>query len=574
MAILSDVTCTVKVGSTALDVAEDAVTLTFDEGNSPWMTATAVVVRPADATLALLEPVAKSTIVLTFNVAGVPLALSFQVIDWGFSPDEDRVALALASSEYTLQTYAPPSNINYNTTDQGSLRGLCQKVLTKAMGKTTTVTVGSGADVALPTTRDVTNYIPGGSFETSTGLWTGIGATVTLVTGWKQFGSYSLKITPNSSSTQSWASVVVPVAAGGTYTLSAYVRVQAVQTGTPQSSARTFQAVATFQDGTAVSNVIIGRSDQAPNTGFTTTRVSMTFTVPQNATSVAVRLVNGASNFADNSIYVDGVLLVEGNGKDTNGTVMDYFDGDVTDTALYRYDWTGDAGLSTATRTALGADEDSLLWTAGTTADEFLRPVVEAAGFRLFQNETGAWLLANADYAVPGDVALRAGSNLYEGSETTSVQAEDVDGFPLNADSVIVKYSWTDYLGNERSAVDVAAPTGSTRPYVLEKDGTPFPGKGQAAYLLKRLQARTRLIETTGRPDWSARPGMGATVVLPNRPLATGYVEALTFDYATRTMALSTKGLVTTPSSAWSQLAAGVAWSASPVGGSWAAETV
>lgn len=574
MAILSDVTCTVKVNGTALDVAEDQVTLTFDEGNSPWMTATAVVVRPTDATLALLEPVAKSTVVVTFTVAGMPLALTFQVIEWGFSPEEDRVALALASSEYTLLTYAPPADVNYNVTDQGSLRGLCQKVLTKALGRTTSVTVASGADVAIPTTRDVTNYVPGGNFETATGLWTATGATVSLVTGWKQFGSYSLKITPNSSSTQSWASVIVPVSAGGTYTLSAYVRVQAVQTGTPQGAARTFQAVATFQDGTAVSNQIIGRSDQAPNTGFTTTRVSTTFTVPQNATSVAVRLVNGASNFADNSIYVDGVLLVEGDGKDTNGAVMDYFDGDVTDTNLYRYDWTGDAGLSTSTRTALGADEDSLRWAAGTTADEFLRPVVEAAGFRLFQDEKGQWLLANAEYAVTGDVAMRYGSNMYEASESTSVQAEDVDGFPLNADSVIVKYAWTDLLGRERTAIDVAAPSGSTRPYVLEKDDTPFPGKGQAAYLLKRLQARTRLIETTGRPDWSARPGMGATVVLPNRPLATGYVEALTFDYAARTMALSTKGLVTTPSSAWSQLAAGVAWSASPVGSSWAAETV
>lgn len=574
MAILSDVTCTVKVNGTALDVAEDQVSLTFDEGNSPWMTATAVVVRPADATLALLEPVAKSIVVVTFTVAGVPLVLNFQVIDWGFSPDEDRVALALASSEYTLLTYAPLADTNYSVTEQGSLRGLCQKVLTKALGKTTTVTVASGADVAIPTTRDVTNYVPGGNFETATGLWTGTGATVSLVTGWKQFGSYSLKITPNSSSTQSWASVVVPVAAGGTYTLSAYVRVQAVQTGTPQSSARTFQAVATFQDGTAVSNQIIGRSDQAANTGFTTTRVSMTFTVPQNATSVSVRLVNGASNFADNSIYVDGVLLVEGNGKDTNGTVMDYFDGDVTDTALYQYNWTGDAGLSTSTRTALGANEDSLLWVVGQTADDFLRPVVESSGFRLFQDEKGQWLLANADYAVAGDVGMRYGANLYEGSESTSVQAEDVDGFPLNADSVIVKYSWTDYRGIERTAIDVAAPTGSNRPYVLEKADTPFPGKGQAAYLLKRLQARTRLIDTTGRPDWSARPGMGATVVLPNRPLATGYVEAVTFDYAARTMTLSTKGLVTTPSSAWSQLAAGVAWSASPVGSSWAAENV
>ena len=574
MAILSDVTCTVKVNGAALDVAEDQVTLTFDEGNSPWMTATAVVVRPADATLALLEPVAKSTVVVTFTAAGVPLALTFQVIDWGFSPEEDRVALALASSEYTLLTYAPPADINYNVTDQGSLRGLCQKVLTKALGKATSVTVASGTDVAIPTTRDVTNYIPGGNFETATGLWTATGATVSLVTGWKQFGSYSLKITPNSSSTQSWASVIVPVSAGGTYTLTAYVRVQAVQTGTPQGSARSFQAVATFQDGTAVSNQIIGRSDQAANTGFTTTRVSMTFTVPQNATSVAVRLVNGASNFADNSIYVDGVLLVEGNGKDTDGTVMDYFDGDVTDTALYRYDWTGDAGLSTSTRTALGADEDSLLWVAGQTADDFLRPIVESSGFRLFQNEKGQWVLANADYAVAGDIAMRYGSNMYEGSESTSVQAEDVDGFPLNADSVMVKYAWTDLLGRERTAIDVAAPTGSNRPYVLEKDDTPFPGKGQAAYLLKRLQARTRLIDTTGRPDWSARPGMGATVVLPNRSLATGYVEALTFDYAARTMALSTKGLVTTPPSAWSQLAAGVRWSASPVGSSWAAETV
>lgn len=575
MAILSDVTCTVKVNGTALDVVEDQVTLTFDEGNSPWMTATAVVVRPADATVALLEPVAKSTIVLTFTVAGVPLALNFQVIEWGFSPDEDRVALALASSEYTLLTYAPPADVNYNVTDQGSLRGLCQKVLTKALGESTTVVFGSGADVAVPTTTELENLIPGGSFETATGQWTGSNASLTLVTGWSQFGSYSLKITPNSASTATWASVVVPVSQGGTYTLSAYVRLQAAHAGTPLSTARTFQAVATYQDGSIASTGVIGRSAQAPNTANTTTRLSMTFTVPPNATSVSVRLMNGASNYADNSLYVDGVLLTEGDGKDTDGGQLAYFDGSFPATALYSYTWTGDAHLSTSVRTPIvERDPDTLIWTAGITADSFLRPIVEAAGFRLFQNEKGTWLLANADYAVAGDIAMRYGSTLYEGSESTSVQAEDADGFPLNADSVIVKYAWTDIFGRERTALDVAAPSGSSRPYVLEKDGTPFPGKGQAAYLLKRLQARTRLIETTGRPDWSARPGMGATVVLPNRPTTTGYVEALTFDYAARTMALSTKGLVTTPSSAWSQLAAGVAWSASPVGSSWAAETV
>jgi len=116
----------------------------------------------------------------------------------------------------------------------------------------------------------------------------------------------------------------------------------------------------------------------------------------------------------------------------------------------------------------------------------------------------------------------------------------------MNADAVLLTYVWTDSItGQDKKASDVAVSTSNyKRPYAEEIE-RPFPGPGQAKYLLTRLQARKYALDVTARPDFSARPGMTALISLPGSAAQTGYVEALDFDLASAQMGVTTKGLVT-----------------------------
>lgn len=565
-------TATLLVGSATYPLDIKTGNLDMDESISPLVGGDITISHPGLTVLALIVPGNRVRLVSTTRGTTMNVALTIQARQ--LVAETGEIGINLVNDEARVQDYSPTTTINYNGS-QGSLRTIVNAVLTRALGATTTATYASGADVAVPTTTQLDNLIPGGNFETATGEWTGNNATLSLVTGWAGFGSYSLKITPANTSNQSWAAVVVPVSAGGTYTASAYVRVQALQTGTLNSAARQLQAVATFQDGGTVSTSIIGRATAAPNTGFTTTRVSTTFTVPPNATSVTVRLVNGGNNTADNSIYMDGVMLTEGNGKDTDGTVLDYFDGATAASSLYKYSWSGDAHLSTSTRTpVIDRDPDTLMWTPGTGGVEFLQPLVQSVGFRVFQDINGTWKLADNDYAVAGQVRASFGFNLIRATDLISKTATQTDGLPLYADAVVLRYQWTDVLGRERTKSDIAAPAGYTKPYIPDVIQAPFPGAGRAAYMLSRLSQRRRQMEVVRTTDFSARAGMDAVINTPDGGTQLGYVDAVSWDLTNDEMTVITKGLVTTPPSAWFNLATGVAWSASPTGSSWAAEVI
>lgn len=565
-------TATLLVGSATYSLGLVSGTLDMDESISPFVGGDITVSHPGLTVFALIVP--GNRVRIDSTTRGTTLSATLTIQARQLVAESGEVGLNLVNDEGTVEDYSPSTVTNYNGS-QNSLRTIVNAVISKALGKATTASYASGVDVAVPTTTELENLIPGGNFETATGLWTGNNAALALVTGWSQFGSYSLKITPANTSNQSWATVVVPVSQGGSYTLSAYVRVQALQSGTLNSSARQFQAVATFQDGGTVSTSIIGRAAAAPNTGFTTTRVTMTFTVPDNATSVSVRLVNGGSNSADNSIYVDGVLLTEGDGKDTDGTQLAYFDGATAASSLYTYSWSGDAHLSTSTRTpVIDRDPDTLTWSPGTGGIDFLQPLTQSVGYRLFQDLDGTWKLANNDYAVAGQVRASYGYNLFRASDLISKTATQTDGLPLYADAVVLRYQWTDVLGRERTKSDIAAPAGYTKPYIPDVIQAPFPGAGRAAYMLSRLSQRRRQMEVVRTTDYSTRPGMDAVISTPDGGVQTGYVDAITWDLTADEMTVVTKGLISTPPSAWFNLASGIAWSASPAGGSWAAETV
>ena len=133
-------------------------------------------------------------------------------------------------------------------------------------------------------------------------------------TGWASAGSKSLRIVPiaesaNTSmfvagSSSALTGLGVTFVAGQTYTVMAKCRLLAAQTGTLDGSARKIRVT---YDGTGGSNFF---SAAAPNAAGVTT-LSITFTVPADATNCRVHLYNGALQ-GNGDVWWDDLLIVQG----------------------------------------------------------------------------------------------------------------------------------------------------------------------------------------------------------------------------------------------------------------------
>jgi hypothetical protein len=115
--------------------------------------------------------------------------------------------------------------------------------------------------------------------------------------------------------------VKMGVVLGHTYTASATIRMDHVQVGTLDSSARKVAIGYTNASGT---NYTFATSDAAPN-GPGVTRLAVTFTVPLDATNMFLRLMNGegavAQGGSGGSVWWDDLLIEEA------PSLGDYFDG-------------------------------------------------------------------------------------------------------------------------------------------------------------------------------------------------------------------------------------------------------
>jgi hypothetical protein len=551
VAILTAQTFTLAVAGNPLDAVANRTTVTMDEGNSPWLTAATTVRRPSAAVMDLLDPDRGSPVVLTL-AAPANLTMRFTVQGREFTPGDDTVTLTLVSDEYPLLTYAPSAPVDLRGKSyQASVRAVAAKVVSTALGKTTVVQLAAGtADVPFTTYSEVQNLFPDPNVTTIAN-WAASSTPASryAISQDTSLGKNAARAQTTGgagvTSIQIGNTVAVPASGGEQYTMS--VLPQSTSTGNQPTGT----LILAFRNAAGANIQTYTKSIGVLPTLFTNSaRVGITAVAPPGTESVALYV--RASSTA-NLYTVSGAewMAVEGDGLDTDGSSwITWFNGDtVPGTTGYLYTWDVGANTSSSTRTpVIDRDPAALLWKQVDVADDFLRPILEATGLRLFQNELGVFTLADNGYRVPGQVVMQHGSTLYGGQESSSVLDEGDDGFPLNADAVIVTYAWTDVFGAARMATDVATAAATySRPYVLEKTDTPYPGPGQAKFLLTRLLARKRQIDTVGRPDWAARPGMSAVVSLPHRPTATGYVQAIEFDLAAATMTVTTKGLVTTP---------------------------
>jgi len=544
--------------------------VTLDEGWAPYAQASIVIKTPPPAVLARLSNLsARPRVVLTItSTPGGSRSFDLGVMARQVMLGAGTTGVSLASDEAILQDFAHTGL----TPDLGtrplqkSVRQVIQYVMSRALGVTSIVEESDFDFTTFYRTQNIWPFIPQPDADK---FMPGVNAIVQPpILG----GSFSVQ--PQQTSTNdSYANVQLSLSPGRTYTLSLRIGLSIAQVGSLHAYARRAVVLVT-ESGV---ERVIALTSAAPNQqGATYYRI--TFTMPSNTGTAAIRLYSGGTRqttgSSNNTVSYRDVLVIEGDGIAPDGTLETYFDGSTSPTVAYTYSWDGDPGFSSSTRTPrLNRSPEILIWKPGQTAWDFLSPILESAGLRLWCDELRRWHLTTPSYTVAGTIRAHSGTNLYAGSDLMSRTAQQSSGVPLYIDAVIIRYTWIDDLGNDRERYDVATTSGFSKPYLVERPETPFPGAGAATYLLRRYILRRRQLPVTAAIDLTATPGMGISIKTPDGTLLTGYLDAVTFDLGEDVMPLTAKDLVETISTAWSTLDPGIPWSASPIGASWASET-
>lgn len=545
--------------------------ITMDEGRAPHVWATLRVAIPdTQAVLDLLDTRAVRQFSLvatqTFPDAFTPpesrtflVAGRTRVIDW----PAGEVVLDLASDEARLmddQLFSSTPDMSAYSL-QGSLRSIVSSVLGRIGA-----TLEPGADDATMGVRpDAINLITNPSGQTDLANTGGINLTsLTRVTGISTSPrGTAFRLT--GTATSSLGFLVIGGDTGGlrlgmqpgkTYRVSGKFRLTAAMTGTAAAEARRIQVTTRIGSAAYVSVM----SPAASNT-VGTQELSLEFTVPEGATEAFVRFFHGHASTSTCDWHSLQVREVTADPTDT-----DQWDGDTADTPEYAYAWTGAVGSSASTRTALhGRSVDALRREPGTSSWEFLQPLFQTAGLRLFCNEARDWyLVSGADYVAAGATQLSYGAHLYRARDTIS--RDTGEWF----DAAIVRYRWTGSDGTAQSAIDKYATAGYTRVRTFDID-RPYPGPGFAEYLVKRAAGKGRTLDLSALNRFTVTPSQVLRVNLPNTPVQTGVVRSVTWDLDTGVMEVGSRGLTDTPVGAWSLVNPALTWAAAPPTATWAA---
>jgi hypothetical protein len=191
-----------------------------------------------------------------------------------------------------------------------------------------------------------TNLTPNPSFEVNTTGWSPVSlTTITRVSTWSKFGTHSVRVRPTVNFVQSSYMLLNtdPFVPGRTYTISAYINTPVALVNAGPDARRIIAFV-----NLPASGFVEFKGNQGPVVGEG--RVSLTFTVPDNAVSVSLQLWNGSTSDATNDVFFDGILIEE------VSQVLPYFDGDVYDgDDGQNLAWTGTPHASTSTADVVNA---------------------------------------------------------------------------------------------------------------------------------------------------------------------------------------------------------------------------
>lgn len=177
---------------------------------------------------------------------------------------------------------------------------------------------------------------------------------------------------------------------------------------------------------------------------------------------------------------------------------------------------------------------DAAEWLPGQTAWEYLQPLVQSVGLRLYADEKRRFYLIPDLTTNPGLVELEATDTIKNASDTIS---RDDD---LWFDAVVITYKWVNSLGETELAYDIAANDPFSKVVHFEYE-TAYPGAGAAQAILDRAQNRGRTNDVQAVSDYRVTPSTACTITLTDLPLQAGYVSAVTWNYPNDEMTVKTR---------------------------------
>lgn len=559
MIVADGITATL-IGSPDIDLGRAAGTAALDESWSPHVRASLTISLPDEATLDALDPrdarrirIAASA---TYPGSFIPdasrtfnLGLRSRVID----EESAEVRLELESDEALLMddVWLGPAANTTALAYQDSLRSIINEVVLDRIGAA--LEPGS-TDAPFRVLWNSTNFATNPSLETGAASWaTGTGSTggtlVTTPAPPPGRGAQCLRWTASGAG----ASLIdlhgvtgLPVTAGEKYSVGIDVR---------SSVARPIRILIRFKNagGATVADVwsVAANSSTSAWTRFLHSAIA-----PVGATQASVH-VEANPNTTGQFHYADGFTFVQG--EDAG-----YFDGNTTDSTEYAYQWTGIANASTSTRTALiDRSPDLLNWDAGVSAWDFIQPLFQAVGFRLFCDEQRRWFLVDGStFVAPGALQLTMPGNLHSATDTTDRGADTW------FDAAVARYRWRDSNAVPQEAIDSYAAPGYTKVQLFDIEAA-YPGPGFAAYAVKRAEGRGRTVALEAVSNLDVQPSQVLTVILPDAPTLIGVVRSVSYDFADGRMTIASRGITDIPDGAWVLAAPGLTWAAAPAAVVW-----
>lgn len=514
------------VRNPSLKISQGKVRL--DENYSPYVTANFTVPLTSLELLEQIDPrnPQRVTVTTTEAVSGDTRTYNLGLRSRTVDHKAGTIDIELASDEILLhdRKNGTTSVDKGARAHEASLRAVCNW----ALGKVGAILAPGTADANVTARWSLTNEFTNPNPMSNAGYTTGTGTSA--VTYGTSFGRNAIRWTASGTG-NSYLNITsgFSVRPGYMYTVSGeFVSSVARNVG---FMLRWYNA-----DGAVIKNQVTGTV--ATNTSVWTRNVK-TVVAPPTATKVDVFALSSV-NTAGQYHYVSQLMWTEGVQS------VPYFDGSSTGGG-YVYAWEDTAGSSPSTRTPADGVErppEVFNWTPGQSLFDFLQPLINASGLRLFCDENRVWRLVNpAEYEVPGYVVAQTGYNATEGTDSIS---RDDDTW---ADCVVVVYKWTAANGDTKTAYDAAGdPTGKTITRELERE---YPGPGAAASILASFEGRGRTQSVIVVGQYGAAPGMDVTVNLPGTLTQTGKVRAAEFDLGSGLTRIETRGLTDALAGSW-----------------------
>ncbi len=484
-------------------------TIVLDEGAAPHVSGSLELAAPAD--LSTVDPrVTPRCRVDVTDASGLLRRFDLGVRSRELAHLSRVVRLPLASDEALLSDARALVDDWTPRAHAASLRDVVDYVLTEVLDVELAATPDVDSDVT--PFWEASNLMPDPSFETGTtaGWAPAVNAPTLANVGTHAYvGTRSLAVTATAGGGLSTISPVVTARPGQSYGGSLCVR---------SSVSRDVTVTVRFTNASGGTTDVTSPSAATSTSAWS--RVAVLAVAPADAVSVRV-FFTASSNTIGDIHYLDAVMI----SPDTE--ILPFFYGATPDDADYTYANSGGAGVRTP---IVDRPRESLLWSAGQSALDFLHPLVQAAGFRLVCDETRVWTLRDETYSAPGALNVRHGVNLIDAADLI-----DRDG-GLWFDAQVTRYTWTDRAGVTHTRTDeYALTTPPTRVNLVEVEA-PYPGPGRSEYAVRRAQGRGRELEVTTRAIWDTPAEQACRFVLEGTPTQLGETSRVTFDLATDRM--------------------------------------